>query len=429
MGTMTYTSVEKLIRQVEAFFRGKGEKQEKIAEAFRICLSNTLETTIHETGEDSAFVITGDIPAMWLRDSACQLRPFLIPAREDEALQKLICRVIKRQIDCILIDPYANAFNEEPNGHCFAQDKTEENPWLWERKYEIDSLCYPLQLAFLLYRETGCTAQFTQEFKRAAETILSVFITEQNHEKNSLYRFERENCRFIDTLSRDGKGALVKGDIGLTWSGFRPSDDACTYGYLIPSNMLACVVMEYLSEIANFVYGDADLAERALTLSKQLREAIEQYGTVPFDEDGAFYAYEVDGFGQYLIMDDANLPSLLSAPYIGYCDRNDEKYQATRQIILSSRNPYYFEGTYGKGIGSPHTGADRLWEIALGMQGLTSDSPEEKLHLLQQMVELSDGTLMMHESIDVNHPSVYTRPWFSWANSVYCELVLDYISG
>lgn len=430
MEKKTYESIEKLIEQVKRNILGSipdeaGAEEKEMVQVFENCISNTLTTTLKEEPDGSVFVITGDIPAMWLRDSACQLKPFLIPAREDRQVQKLIAGVIKRQISCILIDPYANAFNEEPNGNCYSHDKTEENPWLWERKYEIDSLCYPVQLSYLFWKETGCTEHFTKEWKEAAEKILTVFTTEQAHEEESTYLFERENCPYTDTLSRGGKGALVKSGTGLIWSGFRPSDDACVYGYLIPSNMLASVILMQLSEIAEFIYGDFTLAKRAKKFSDEVRDAIEIYGTVPFEEE-PFYAYEVDGYGQYLVMDDANLPSLLSMPYMGYCSKEDKKYQNTRKVILSSRNPFYFEGSHGSGIGSPHTKPDYFWHIALGMQGLTSSSREEKRQMLLQMINTTDGTGLMHESIDANDPHNYSRPWFSWANSVYCELVMDY---
>ena len=166
-------------------------------------------------------------------------------------------------MQCILLDPYANAFNENGDGQCWDHDKTDMKPELWERKYEIDSLCYPVQLSYLLWKNTGCTEQFTGEWLEAAKAVIRVFRTEQDHENASPYTFERENCSFTDTLSRDGKGALVKSNVGLIWSGFRPSDDACVYGYLIPSNMLASVILGNIAEIAREIYHDEKLAEEA----------------------------------------------------------------------------------------------------------------------------------------------------------------------
>lgn len=396
----------------------------RIPEMFEKCISNTLSTTIKTLKDGSVFVITGDIPAMWLRDSACQLRPFILFAKEDLQIQEIIVGLIKKQMECILIDPYANAFNEAPNGRGFAEDKTQMRPELWERKYEIDSLCYPIQLSYLLWKNTGCTTHFTAEWLAAAKKIIEIFRIEQDHEHKSQYSFERSGCVHTDTLSRAGRGALVKSNIGLIWSGFRPSDDACIYGYLIPSNMLASVILGYIAEVACEIYQNKELAEDAEVFSKEVREAIEQYAIVPGREDEV-YAYEVDGFGEYNIMDDANLPSLLSMPYIGYCKKDNERYQNTRKMILSDANPYYYVGSKMRGIGSPHTPERYVWHIALAIQGITAQSEEERREILHMLEATDGGTGMMHEAVNVDNPSDYTRPWFSWANSVFCELVLE----
>lgn len=405
--------------------KGKFGADSKVAAMFEKCISNTLKTTIKILDDNSVFVITGDIPAMWLRDSACQLRPFLMFAKEETEIGDIISGLVKKQMECIIIDPYANAFNESANGNCWEQDKTEMRPELWERKFEIDSLCYPVQLSYLLWKNTGRTDHFTKEWLEAVKRIYSVFRTEQDHENKSPYYFERENCVFTDTLSREGKGALVKSNIGLIWSGFRPSDDACVYGYLIPSNMLASVILNNISEIAEVIYKDNEFGALAKAFSLEVREAIEKYAIVPHTSK-KFYAYEVDGFGQYNIMDDANLPSLLSMPYFGYCTNDEEYYRNTREVILSDTNPYYYTGEYAQGIGSPHTPSRQIWHIALGIQGITSNSLDEKDNILKMIENTDADTGLMHESVLVDDPNVYTRPWFSWANSVFCEFVLDY---
>ncbi len=417
----TYESIENHIHLVEEKF-GKGSK---LAEMFKNCISNTLQTTIKILDDGSVFVITGDIPAMWLRDSACQLRPFILFAKEDKAIEELICGLIKKQMDCIRIDPYANAFNESANGKCWCHDKTDMKPELWERKYEIDSLCFPFQLSSLLWKNTGCTSHFDENWLETAKLVYDTFRTEQDHENKSSYTFERENTIFTDTLSRDGKGALVKSNIGLIWSGFRPSDDACVYGYLIPSNMLAAVILENISEIAKEIYHDDEFSQKAKAFAEEVRAAIDKYAMIPALEKPA-YAYEVDGFGQYNIMDDANLPSLLSMPYIGYCDCDDERYLNTRSMILSEANPFYYSGKCAKGIGSPHTPPRYIWHIALSMQALTSASDEERAALLKTLETTDGGTGFMHEGFHVDNPKEFTRPWFSWANSVFCEFILDY---
>lgn len=417
-----YRSIKKMVEQVKEKF---GEKH-KIAVMFENCISNTLETTVRYDRDGSVFVITGDIPAMWLRDSSCQLRPFLLFAREEPEICEMIIGLIRRQIRCILIDPYANAFNETANCNGHQDDRTQMRPDIWERKFEIDSLCFPFQLSYQLWKNTGCTDQFDENWVRAARTVIDLFRTEQHHEEQSPYFFERFNCVYTDTLSRNGKGALVKSGIGLIWSGFRPSDDACTYGYLIPSNMLACVALKEIAEIAGEVYQDHELSGEASVFSEQVRNAIETYAIVPgYDKD--FYAYEVDGFGQYQIMDDANIPSLLAMPYIGYCSKEYERYQNTRDVILSEWNPCFYKGKALQGIGSPHTKPGWVWPMAMCVQGMTCKDPEEKYRILEMVCENDDGTNLIHESVFTEDPSLYTRPWFSWANSVFCEFVMDYM--
>lgn len=415
-----WESVDNLIQEVKCKLQG----QEKLSRLFETCYANTLHTTVRELADGTTYVITGDIPAMWLRDSAAQMRPYLIPARKDKALTELIAGLVRRQFFYINIDPYANAFNESQSGACWDQNDLQQNDWLWERKYEVDSLCYPIQLAYLLWKNTGCTSQFNEDFQKGADRILQTFTCEQDHEKNSSYRFIRKNTVETDTLSRDGKGAEVKGGIGLTWSGFRPSDDACTYGYLIPSNMFATVALRYLEEIADKVYDDSRLKEKAALLRSQIEKGIEEYGIVETKEYGKIYAYEVDGFGRYNLMDDANIPSLLSMPYLGY--QGDGKImQNTRRFILSEANPYYYQGKYARGIGSPHTPVNHIWPLSLIMQGMTSADKKEKEDILRMLSETDAGTGLMHESVNVDNPAIYTREWFSWANALFCEWLLD----
>ncbi|MDO5410542.1 MAG: glycoside hydrolase family 125 protein [Lachnospiraceae bacterium] len=428
MKRLTEIVKDRLLQQesVRPDGKEKQETAEKLGEMFENCFTNTLNTTVKRMEDGSTYVITGDIPAMWLRDSVAQLRPYLILAKEDDEIADILAGLVKRQFMCINIDPYANAFNEAANGNCWEKDETEMGPWIWERKYEIDSLCYPLQFAWLLWKNTGRTSQFDESFTAGARKILQVFKTEQNHEENSPYHFIRKNTYFTDTLSRDGKGALVKSGIGLTWSGFRPSDDACVYGYLIPSNMFAVVVLRYLAEIAEAVLLDKELASQALELSDSIEEGIEQYGITLTEAFGKVYAYETDGFGQYNLMDDANVPSLLSMDYIGYTGRDPEVSENTKKLILSEINPYYYAGTKAKGIGSPHTPARYIWHISLAMQGLISSDREEKREILEMLANTDGGKKLMHEGFHADDPCRYTREWFSWANAMFCELVLDY---
>lgn len=398
----------------------------ELMDVFVNCYTNTLNTTVKRMENNMTHVITGDIPAMWLRDSAAQLRPYIFLAKENEEIRELIAGLVRRQFMCITIDEYANAFNEAPNGACWEKDDPDQNPWVWERKFEVDSLCYPLQLAYLLWKNTGCTTQFEGDFQAGVEKILEVFTTEQYHEEKSHYRFNRNNGYYRDTLSRDGKGALVKSGTGLIWSGFRPSDDACTYGYLIPSNMFAVVALGYLEEMEREIFHNEELAERVKALKEEIQRAIETIGKTFTEEFGMVYAYETDGYGMYNLMDDANVPSLLAMSYLGY-KGEPEVSQNTRRFLLSEANPFYFKGAKAAGIGSPHTPSNYIWHIAMAIQGLTSETREEKLEILKNMAATTGGKGVMHEGFCCEDDSKFTRAWFSWANAMYAELFLDYM--
>ncbi|MCJ7842236.1 glycoside hydrolase family 125 protein [Lederbergia sp. NSJ-179] len=415
-------SLQAIIEQVKEAFPG----EEKLHEMFAQCFVNTYSTTLKHLDDGTTFVITGDIPAMWLRDSAAQVRPYLMAADQDTAIKDMLVGVVNRQIQFVLHDPYANAFNDSANGKGHQTDQTEMTAWIWERKYEVDSLCYPIQLAYLLWKATGETSHLNEEFHKAVRTIVQVWKTEQDHEQNSPYRFERTGDRPQDTLIRDGKGSKVV-PTGMTWSGFRPSDDACTYGYLVPANMFASVVMGYAAEICETILNDAELGKKCAGLGQEIREGIENHAVIDHPMYGKIYAYEVDGTGGYNLMDDANVPSLMSAPYLGYCDFDDEIYQNTRNFILSRDNPYYYEGKTARGIGSPHTPDHYIWHIALSVQGMTSIDQKEKEWILRTLLNTDGGTGFMHEGFNASNPEEFTREWFAWSNTMFSEFVLSYI--
>ncbi len=419
----------KFLEETSGYTANKLRKNGKdsLADLYEKCYESTLKTTVKIMEDGTTFLVTGDIPAMWLRDSSAQVCHYLPWADRYPETSDLIQGLIQRQFRYIDLDPYANAFNPEPNGACYTKDKMEieESPWIWERKYEIDSLCYPIHLAYQFWKTTGRTDWADSYFRSAADKILALWTREQNHEENSPYRFTRENCPPTDTLHREGKGAPVV-PTGMTWSGFRPSDDACVYGYLIPSNLFAAAVLKKLAEIAEQVINDSTMAEKARKLSAEISDGVKQYGIVEREGFGKIYAYETDGQGNYVFMDDANVPSLLSLPYLGCCDVEDEIYQNTRRFILSKNNPYYYEGKVLKGIGSPHTPENYVWHISLSMQGLTANNREEMEAILSMIENSHAGTLQMHEGVNVDNPEEFTRPWFAWANSIFSEFVAYY---
>ena len=402
--------------------RGKSE----LAKLFANCFPNTWQTTVNKISKNDTFVITGDIPAMWLRDSAAQVNHYLAYANDDAEIYDVIVGIINRYALYLDKDPYANAFNEIDNDHGYNTDITFRSPWVWERKYEVDSLCSVIALPYKLYKCTGRTDFFTEEVKKAFTTILSLWTTEQHHAEKSSYSFHRLNTDETDTLPREGKGNPV-GYTGMTWSGFRPSDDRCLYNYLIPSEMYAVVTLGYLKEIFTDVYKDIDLADKAEKLKREIDSGIKKFGIYEHQKYGKIYTFEVDGLGSTVLMDDANSPSLLSAPYIGYCDDKDPIYQNTRKFILSEDNPFYYSGSILSGIGSPHTKKGTVWPISLIMQGLTSDDKKEIEDILVALSKTHAGTYYMHESIDSNDQKIFTRKWFAWANSLFSELVLKYV--
>jgi meiotically up-regulated gene 157 (Mug157) protein len=396
---------------------------QRIAEMFRTVMAENLPTVAELAPDGTTYLLTGDIPAMWLRDSAAQVRPYLLLCDRDPALADTLVGVFRRQLEFVAIDPYANSFKRgtEPSPH--ADDRADAPPEVWERKYEIDSLCFPIELGFALWRITGRDDHLGQRFRTVATMILDVWETELDHEQSS-YFFERDIGIESETLSRGGRGEPV-GPTGMTWSAFRPSDDACVYNYNVPGNMFASVVLGYLQVIAKELLGDPELADRAAALQESIRNGIEQYGVVDHPDHGRVYCYETDGLGHHLLMDDANMPSLLSMPLSGYRRADDPIYLNTRQLILSKANPYFFAGSAAEGIGSPHTHPRYVWPIAIAVQGLTALNRDEKLRLLQVLAETTGGTGRMHESFDVDDPTRFSRPWFSWADAMMCELVLD----
>ena len=395
---------------------------------FRQCYLNTLETTVERCEDGTTFVITGDIPAMWLRDSAAQVRPYVRFAGDDEEIRHMLAGVIRRQVQYLLIDPYANAFNKEANGHGHQSDQTEMNPWVWERKYELDSLCYPVQLMKDYVEATGDRSIFDDDLHRALRLIVSTMRAEQHHDERSPYTFERPEVEpyTSDTLPFDGKGTRTQ-FTGMVWSGFRPSDDACQFGYLIPANMFAVVILKHVAEFAREVYEDEELAREALELRRAIHFGIETYGVVRNPFFGRIYAYETDGCGNYNLMDDANVPSLLSIPYLGYCSADAPLYRNTRAFVLSEENPYYSTGIHARGVGSPHTPAGYVWHIGLIMQALTSQDAAEQSQILDMLQATTADTRFMHESFDPNDPRQFTRSWFAWANSLFGELVLRWL--
>jgi meiotically up-regulated gene 157 (Mug157) protein len=398
----------------------------ELAWMFENCFPNTLDTTVRyrETdGQPDTFVITGDINAMWLRDSTAQVWPYLRLAKDDAGLKRLLAGVVRRQTKCILIDPYANAFNDGPTGSPWAKDLTAMKPELHERKWEIDSLCFPIRLAHGYWKATGDASCFDQAWRRAALSTVRTFREQQRMNSRGPYRFQRSSPVASDSMTNGGYGNPGR-PCGLIHSGFRPSDDACIFPFLVPSNIFAQHALGQLAEIYADVLGDQGFARECRAFAQELKEAIAKYGTAEHPAAGRIYAYEVDAYGGQVLMDDANVPSLMSLAYIGCCAPDDPLYRATRRFLLSADNMYYYRGQAASGLGGPHSGLDMIWPLGLILQAITSEDDREIRECLATLKATHAGTGFMHESFHKDDSKRFTRKWFAWANTMFGELIL-----
>lgn len=402
-------------------------KNKELAWLFNNCFPNTLDTTVfynEVNGKPDTYVITGDIDAMWLRDSSAQVFPYLQFAKQDTKLHKLIAGVINKQVHFILKDPYANAFFNDDNrvSEWKDSDITDMKPGVHERKWEIDSLCYPIRLAWHFWKQTGDTTPFDLQWKEAIALTLRTFKEQQRKDSLGPYSFQRKTSWATDGVPMGGYGYPVKPN-GLICSMFRPSDDATIFAYLIPSNFFAVVSLRQAAEMVSAIHKDARLAADLKALADEVSAALQQFAITTHPKFGKVYAYEVNGFGSYVLMDDANVTSLLSLPYLGAVSAADPIYQNTRKYVWSDSNPFFFKGSAGEGIGGPHIGLDMIWPMSITMKALTSKNDLEIKQCIQVLQKTHGGTGFMHESFHKDNPEKFTRKWFAWANTLFGELL------
>lgn len=372
--------------------------------------ATTLFHTINDDfvlkDDGTTYVQTGDIPAMWLRDSSAQTLPYVRFANTVPEFQPIVRSVIERNARNVLTDPHANAFTAGYK--------------IWEEKWEPDSLAAPVTLVYAYWQQTHDRAVFTQHLRWSLEHTLATLECEQHHDSCSNYR-----SRY---LPNHGFGADFS-DTGMIWGAFRPSDDPVRYPFNVPQNMLLAVALDEIVQLAARGCGDSHMATAAAQLSTSVRAGIERYGKVYDFRYGWIYAYETDGRGNFLLMDDANVPNLISASSMEYLSPDDPIYQNTRRFALSTDDPYYYRGRYASGLGSPHTPTGWVWPLGLIGQALTASSAGEVVTLLKTINATSGSEQLMHESFDPNDPSRFTRPEFGWANAVYAELLFRTIAG
>jgi len=417
----TSPAIEQAITEFKA-----NVKNEELGWLFNNCFPNTLDTTVtFKTigGRPDTYIITGDIDAMWLRDSSAQVWPYLSFIKQDKQLQQLIAGVINKQTGFILKDPYANAFYNDPNktGE-WAHDVTKMQPGIHERKWEIDSLCYPIRLAHRYWKLTGDNSPFDEQWKRGIALTLKTFKEQQRRDNDGPYAFQRKTSWATDGVAMNGYGYPVK-PVGLICSMFRPSDDATVYSFLIPSNFFAVVSLKQAAEMVKQISKDNALSNELNALAAEVEQALQKHAVIGHKEYGKIYAYEVNGFGSFNLMDDANVPSLISLPYLNAIPANDPVYLNTRKMLLSSNNPFFFKGTAGEGIGGPHAGKDMIWPLGIIMRGLTSRDDKEIKYCLDTLKTTHANTGFMHEAFYKDDPKRFTRKWFAWANTLFGEFL------
>lgn len=421
------------------------------------CLPNTLDTTIlwhtdksAQDGSPHTFVVTGDIHAEWLRDAARQLAVYQPFVKHDPKLARLMVGAIHTQAFYINVSPYCNAFHPPPGSGIHKGNTAKDNVFpppnwnqVFECKYEIDSLASFLTLSNDYYENLGGDTLFMdplwwQAFEKVLVVIkresVPLFDEESGRALKHYYSFKRWTDIGLETLPLGGVGNPVNFGTGLVRLAFRPSDDATILQFFIPGNIHAVTELKRtrknLLKQENLGAAKSDFAviKRVVDeLIKNISEGLDTYGIIDHPAYGKVYAYEVDGYGGAVFMDDANIPSLLAMPDMGFVPVDDPVYQNTRKMILRKEgNPYYLTGAFFEGIGGPHVGIQNAWPMSLLVKIRTSQDDKEISEALELVMKLTAGLGLMHETVNVNSPGGrdYTRLWFAWCNSEFGKTIL-----
>ncbi|KAJ2781179.1 hypothetical protein H4R18_003049 [Coemansia javaensis] len=438
-------AVERVIAEVSGRIRDPDVRQ-----LFGNTMANTLDTAIAWHDNASAvpytFVITGDINAQWTRDSANQLLPLVPYVGRDAGLQRLVAGLVNMQAEQIAEYPFANAYKPPARSGLAAG----ENGWarkdtvrppadarlVFEAKFEIDSLAAFFKLSAAYWRQAGTAGEAaplvdTRVWGRAAMRALDVLEQLQQPTYaggrlgNATVSFLREATRPTESSFGGGRGNPVR-RTGMVRTLFRPSDDSATFPFFVPGNAMLAVELERVAPLMEALGGElaAAGAARARALARDIRAGIYAHAVAEHPRHGRVFAFEVDGYGGRVLMDDANVPSLLALPYLGFVDQADDVYQNTRRMVLSEDNPWYFSGPHAEGVGSPHTGFLSVWPMAVAVRALTSSDRQEIQDAIRMLARTTAGLGLAHESVSASQPAVYTRPWFAWCNGVVGELIM-----
>ena len=416
----------------------------EVAEVFENALPMTLDTavTLGETdARPDAFVVTGDIPAMWPRDATASVWPLLGFVRSDDTARRVVEGVLNREAACLRLDPYANAFYDfvhgvsdadraHPRFGVHAGDATAMRPELHERKFELDTLAAFLRLSVGYHDAGGDPAAFGPGWLDAVRRVVATIREQQmgSDEEDAApdgppYTFLRTTPYATDTLVLRGRGQPAR-RCGLCRSPFRPSDDAAQLPFPIAANAMAAVGLRGVAGLMGDLGLDAGLAADCRRLGEELAEAVARHGVVEHPTAGRIFAYEIDGFGNACFMDDANVPSLLSLPYLGFCAADDPLYLRTRAFLWGDDNPYFARGSAATGIGGPHVGRANLWPMSILVHALTATDPAEADADLALLCRTHASRRVMHETFHKDDAAEFTRPWFCWPNALFAELVM-----